>query len=77
MLFTPLMRMGVFVQEETVGVVPVAILGRVTVNVVLVNGQNSVFSLGEMLCAYEAILTIIKAIIRVNIFFIFMFFLLF
>lgn len=51
MLFTPLISMVVFVQEETVGVVPVAILGRVTVNVVLVNGQNSVFSFGEMLCA--------------------------
>lgn len=68
------MRMGVFVQEETVGVVPVAIRGRVTVNVVLVNGQNSVFSFGEMLCAYEAILIILKANIRVNIFFIVMYF---
>lgn len=76
-LLTPLIRLGVFVYDETVGVVPIAIRGMVTVNVVLVNGQNSLLSLGEILCAYETILVIIEAITSVNIFFTVMCFLLF
>lgn len=49
MLFTPPTRDGEFVHEETVGVVPVSILGIVTVKVTLVNGQNSALSVGEIL----------------------------
>lgn len=42
-LLIPLITYGVFVQEATDGVVFPAILGSVTVNVIFVKGQNSVF----------------------------------
>ena len=68
-LLTPLISVGLFAHEVTNGVVPLAILGRVTVNVVLVNGQNSVLSFGEILCACNAMQMIKEDITSVNIFF--------
>jgi hypothetical protein len=41
---------GLFVHEDTCGVVPFFIMGRVKVKVILVPGQNSVVSTGEMVC---------------------------
>jgi uncharacterized membrane protein len=49
-LETPDIINGVFVNDIKVGVELSTILGSVTVNVMSVKGQNSGFSLGEMLC---------------------------